>query len=326
MKITVVRRVVQVGMLALFCLPPLLAGWGLAGLFAGTDGEVATPAEGVFFGSLSSSSAAGVTLLDPLAALEAMAASRSLLTASALAGALLVVAVYGLVRGRAFCGWVCPVNLIGEGVDAMRRRAGISVPERTVGRHAKIIVAAIVVAASALVGFPVFEAVSPIGAVNKGLAFGGFAGAGTLAAVVVAELLVSRRVWCRALCPLGGALQVLGRVGQVNVAISHDACIHCGKCADACLADPAILAPALAGEDDMVRAGDCMACGACVDACPASALRFRLGRLALPGGAVPMNMAESVPFRRREGRAKLQVSLRPPGAAIREANDQRREL
>ncbi|MEY8460380.1 4Fe-4S binding protein [Eggerthellaceae bacterium 24-137] len=279
-KITVVRRVVQVGMLALFCLPPLLAGWGLAGLFAGGDGEVATPAEGVFFGSLSSSSAAGVTLLDPLAALEAMAASRSLLTASALTGALLVVMVYGLVRGRAFCGWVCPVNLIGEGVDAMRRRAGIAVPERTVDRRAKIIVAAIVVAASALVGFPVFETVSPIGAVNKGLVFGGFAGAGTLAAIIIAELFVSRRVWCRALCPLGGAFQVLGRAGQVNVAINHDACIHCDKCAEACLADPVILAPVLAGEDDMVRAGDCMACGACVDACPASALRFRLGRSA----------------------------------------------
>lgn len=278
MKIMVVRRVVQVGMLALFCLPPLLAGWGLAGLFAGGDGEVATPAEGVFFGSLSSSSAAGVTLLDPLAALEAMAASRSLLTASALVGALLVVVVYGLVRGRAFCGWVCPVNLIGEGVDAMRRRVGIAVPERTVGRRAKIAVAVAVVAASALVGFPVFEAVSPIGAVNKGLAFGGFAGAGTLAAIVIAELLVSRRVWCRALCPLGGVFQVLGRAGQVNVAIDHDACIHCDKCSEACLADPVILAPVLAGEDVIVRAGDCMACGACVDACPAAALRFRLGR------------------------------------------------
>lgn len=278
MKITVARRIVQVFMLVLFCLPPLFAGWGLAGLFAGGDGEVATPAEGVFFGSLSSSSVAGVSLFDPLAALEVAAASRGLLAASALTGALLVVVVYGLVRGRAFCGWVCPVNLIGEGVDAARRRLNIAVPERTVPRRAKIAVAAGVVALSALVGFPVFELVSPIGVVNKGFAFGGLAGAGTLAAIVIAELLVSRRVWCRALCPLGGAFQVLGRAGQVNVAIDHASCIHCGKCEQTCLADPAILAPALAGEDVIVRAGDCMACGACVDACPTRALRFRLGR------------------------------------------------
>ena len=116
MKITVARRIVQVFTLVLFCLPPLFAGWGLAGLFVGGDGEVATPAEGVFFGSLSSSSVAGAPLFDPLGALEVTVASRSLLAASALTGALLVVVVYGLVRGRAFCGWVCPVNLIGEGV------------------------------------------------------------------------------------------------------------------------------------------------------------------------------------------------------------------
>ena len=195
-------------------------------------------------------------------------ASRSLLAASALTGALLVIVVYGLVRGRAFCGWVCPVNLIGEGVDAARRRLGIKVPERTVPRRAKVGVAVAVVLLSALVGFPVFELISPIGAVNKGLVFGGLAGAGTLLAIVIAELLVSRRLWCRALCPLGGTFQVLGRAGQVNVAIDHDACIHCDKCTHVCLADPEILAPALAGKDTIVRAGDCMACGACVDACP----------------------------------------------------------
>ena len=145
-------------------------------------------------------------------------------------------------------------------------------------RRAKIGVAAAVVLLSALVGFPVFELISPIGAVNKGLVFGGFAGAGTLLAIVIAELLVSRRLWCRALCPLGGTFQVLGRAGQVNVAIDHDACIHCDKCTHVCLADPEILAPALVGEDTIVRAGDCMACGACVDVCPTSALRFRFGR------------------------------------------------
>lgn len=276
-KVTIIRRVVQLAMLVLFCLPPLLAGWGVFGLFAGGDEQMPTPADGVFFGSLSSSSVGGVTLFDPLAALEVFAASHSL-ELTALAGALLVLVVYGLIRGRAFCGWVCPVNLLGEGVDWLRRRLGIAVPERTVPRRTKMLVAAAVVALSALVGFPVFEAVSPIGAVNKGLVFGGIAGAGTLVAVLAAELFFSRRIWCRSLCPLGGMYQAIGRAGQVNVAIDHEACIHCDRCKEVCLADPVILEPAVDGNEPLVRAGDCMACGACVDVCPTKALRFRIGR------------------------------------------------
>lgn len=276
-KITIIRRVVQVGMLVLFCLPPLLAGWGVFGLFAGGDEQMPTPADGVFFGSISSSSVGGVTLFDPLAALEVFAASHSLELA-ALTGALLVLVVYGIIRGRAFCGWVCPVNLLGEGADWLRRKLGIAVPERTVPRRTKLVVAAAVVGLSALVGFPVFEAVSPIGAMNKGLVFGGIAGAGTLVAVLVAELFFSRRIWCRSLCPLGGVYQAIGRAGQVNVAINHEACIHCDQCKEVCLADPVILEPAVDGDELLVRAGDCMACGACVDTCPTEALRFQLGR------------------------------------------------
>ena len=104
-----------------------------------------------------------------------------------------------------------------------------------------------------------------------------------LVAVVLAELFWGRRVWCRALCPLGGFYQVLGRVGQVNVRFDREACIHCDACKGACLADPSILDPVLTERDVMVRAGDCMACGACVDACPTHALAFGLGR----GGKAP---------------------------------------
>lgn len=276
-KVTIIRRVVQLAMLVLFCLPPLLAGWGIFGLFAGGDEQMPAPADGVFFGSLSSSSVGGVTLFDPLAALEVFAASHSL-ELTALAGALLVLVAYGVIRGRAFCGWVCPVNLLGEGADWLRCKLGVAVPERTVPRRTKMLVALVVVVLSALVGFPVFEAVSPIGAVNKGLVFGGIAGAGTLLAVLTAELFFSRRIWCRSLCPLGGVYQAVGRAGQVNVAIDHKACIHCDQCKAVCLADPVILEPAVDGDEPLVRAGDCMACGACVDACPTKALRFRIGR------------------------------------------------
>lgn len=286
---TVVRRVVQGAVFLLFCLPPLLVGWGLLGMIPASEDAMATPAEGVFYGSLSSSSVAGLNLVDPLAALETTVAARTIVP-SVVFGALVVVVVYGLIRGRAFCGWVCPVNLLGEGVDALRRRAGITLSESVVPRRLKMGIALGMVVGSALLTLPLFELISPIGALNKGLIFGGFAGVGFLVAVLLVDGFGIRRLWCRSLCPLGGFYEAIGRAGLVSVHIDPQSCIHCDQCKAVCLADPVILTPVLEGETRRVKAGDCMACGRCIDVCPPGALRFGLGY----GEGAPVDSAPSV--------------------------------
>ncbi len=268
------RRVVQAGVLLAQALPLLVCGWGLFGMAVGGDDKLPAPAGLAYYGSLSSVAIGPVEIVDPFAALQVAFAAKTFDLAW-LWAALPVLVVYGLVRGRAFCGWVCPVNLLLEGVDWLRRRLGLEVRERALPRHAKVWVALGVLVASALVGVPVFEVLSPVGAINKGILFGSVAGLATLAGVVVLELFWGRRVWCRSLCPLGGFYQVVGRVGLVNVRIDHAACVGCHACQSACLADPVILEPAIAGEADAVLAGDCMACGACVRACPVGALALR---------------------------------------------------
>lgn len=281
---TWLRRIVQVAAIALFAAPVLAAGWSLFGASAGGDDPLPTPAELPFFGSLSSSSIGGFNLLDPFGVLQVVAASKTV-SFDWLLAAVPVLIVYGLIRGRAFCGWVCPVNLILEIEDAVRRKLSIDVHEAPVPRHAKLWIALGVLALSALTSVPVFEAFSPIGALNKGLLFGAVTGIWVLAAIMLAELFWGHRVWCRALCPLGGFYEAIGRAGLVNVKFDREACVHCDACKRSCLADPVILEPVLAGEDAVVRAGDCMACGACIDACPSRALAFGLGRGAKPAPA-----------------------------------------
>ncbi len=276
-KVTLARRIVQVLALLLFMAPVLLAGWHLLGLSPYVESSVATPAELFFFGSLSSSSVGPLTVLDPFAFLETSLASRSIYL-PALLGIIPVLVVYGLVRGRAFCGWVCPMNLVCELVDWLRKRLKIEVRETPIPRQVKLWAALGVLVLSAILCVPVFEVFSPIGFISKGLIFGGMAGLVCFLAIIAVELFWGHRVWCRSLCPLGGFYEVLGKVGQVNIRIDHDACIHCGMCKKACLCDPAILEPAVDGDDPIVRAGDCMICGKCVDACPADALSFGLGR------------------------------------------------
>jgi ferredoxin-type protein NapH len=275
---TVVRRIVQVLVLLLFLVPVLVAGWGLFGGMVGGDDAIATPAESFpFYGTLSSSTLFGITLLDPFAVLQTIAASKAFDPAWLL-GLLPLLVLYGLIRGRVFCGWVCPVNLLLELVDWLRSKLNIKVEEHVLPRHVKAWVALGVLVLSALLSFPVFEALSPIGFINKGLVFGSLAGGLTLLAILLVELFWGHRVWCRAICPLGGFYEVVGKVGLVNVKIDHDVCIGCNKCKHVCLCDPEILDAPVAGEDVIVRAGDCMLCGKCIETCPVHALSITAGR------------------------------------------------
>ena len=275
---TIARRIVQLAVLLVFLAPVLVAGWSLLGGTVGGDNAIATPADSFpFFGTLSSSSVFGIELLDPFAMLQAVVAAKAFAVDWLLA-ALPVLVVYGLIRGRVFCGWCCPVNLLFELVDWLRAKLHIKVEERVLPRHAKVYVAGGVLVLSLLLGFPVFEALSPISFINKGLVLGSLVGGVTLLAIVLVELFWGHRVWCRALCPLGGFYEVVGKVGLVNVHIDHEKCIGCNKCKKACLCDPEILDAVVAGEDGVVRAGDCMACGKCVETCPTAALSLKIGR------------------------------------------------
>ena len=172
----------------------LAAGWSLFGTSVGGDDAAATPAQLPFFGSLSSSSIGGLDILDPFGALQVIAASKTF-ELDWLLAALPVLIVYGLIRGRAFCGWVCPVNLLLEIVDFARRKLRIDVREMPVPRHAKLWIALAVLGLSALTGVPVFEAFSPISAVNKGILFGAVTGVWVLLAIAVPAGRLLRGAW-----------------------------------------------------------------------------------------------------------------------------------
>ena len=274
---TVVRHFVQVAILLLFLAPVLLAGWKLFGGTVGGDNAIATPSDQFFYGSLSSSSVFGVTLLDPFAMLQVVLASKSF-SLDLLIGVIPMLVVYGLIRGRVFCGWTCPVNLVLETLDWVRKKLHITVEETVLPRRTKVYVAVGVLVLSLILSIPVFEALSPISVINKGIVFGSVVGGVTLFAIVLVELFWGHRIWCRSICPLGGFYEIVGKVGLINVHIDHEACIGCNKCKKSCLCDPEILEAVVAGDDTIVRPGDCMLCGKCIEACPTKALSIKPGR------------------------------------------------
>ena len=271
---TIARRVVQIVVAILFFVPISAAGWSALGLgFSSPEEPLATPSGFAWWGSLSSSNLFGLDLLDPFAALQVAAAAKSVAFAG-LAWALPVLAAYGMVRGRAFCGWACPVNLLCEFVDWLRGKIGhcgarARGSAQGEGRHR---------GGGACSFRSMQRARVRIGESHKrreqGRAVRLVCGVFTLVAIVFAELFWAHRVWCRALCPLGGMYETLGCVGLVSVKIDHYLCVHCGACQAACLCDPEILDDVLSGKAGRVVAGDCMLCGKCVDACPHSALKI----------------------------------------------------
>lgn len=110
-RFLILRRVVQISLMLLY-----IAGnvWGWT----------------ILQGNLSASLFLGVIpLSDPFAALQ-MFSAGALLSANILVGAFIIAAFYFLVGGRVFCSWVCPVNIITDMANYVRRKLGFNQIEK----------------------------------------------------------------------------------------------------------------------------------------------------------------------------------------------------
>jgi ferredoxin-type protein NapH len=259
-KYLVLRRIVQLGLLFLY-----FAGnyWGWKVL----QGDLSSS---VLFGT--------VPLSDPFAVLQILA-TGAMIGTNALVGAVIIALFYGIVGGRAFCSWVCPVNMVTDLAAWLRRKLYIDRIERKIWvtrnlRYYMIVLALIV---SAVSGLAAFEIVSPITILNRGVIFGFGAGAGLLVAIFLFDLFVLKNGWCGHICPLGGVHSILGKRSLVRVKHDSDNCTLCMKCKEVC---PEVQVLGMIGKrSEFVSRQECTNCGRCVDVCDDDALGFQLRNL-----------------------------------------------
>ncbi|MGQ9365527.1 quinol dehydrogenase ferredoxin subunit NapH [Azospirillum sp. ST 5-10] len=276
------RRSAQLAFLALFLSGPLAGVWITRGTLASSETLDVLP------------------LTDPLILLQALLAGHAP-EATALLGAALVLGAYALLRGRLYCSWVCPVNLVTDAAAALRRRLGLK-EGTALNRRLRLHLLAAVLLASAVTGVVAWEAVNPVTLLHRALVFGTLFAGGLAWAVVAAiflfDLAVAPRGWCGHLCPVGAFYGQLGRFGRLAVAAPRRAaCDHCMDCFQVC-PEPHVIAPALNPALDgpgggVILSPDCTACGRCADVCPhdvfALALRLPHGPAA---GAQPLRQGD----------------------------------
>jgi ferredoxin-type protein NapH len=267
-KWLILRRCSQAFFLGLFLIGPLTGLWIVKG----------TLAESLTLGVL--------PLTDPLVLLQSLSAGHKPETA-ALIGGVIVAAVYALLRGRLYCSWVCPVNIVTDAAAWTRRKLGWR-EGMNLGRRPRLAVLLGALIASAVTGTIAWEVINPVTQLHRGLVFGSLSGLGAAVVVVVGLFLfdtaVALRGWCGHLCPVGAFYGLLGKAGAmtgVGVAVSaprRAACDDCRDCYHVC-PEPQVITPALKGDGSpLIASSDCTACGRCVDVCPQDVFALALRR------------------------------------------------
>ncbi len=195
---------------------------------------------------------------------------------TALIGAAFVLAFYGLLMGRAYCGWVCPVNVATDLAAWLRRRLNIKTG-RAPSRSLRYALLACVLLSAAALGSPVWEMVNPVTLTQRALIFGGGVAWSALLLVFLYDLLVAPRGWCGHVCPMGAAYALIGAKPLLRLSAAHSSrCNDCGDCFAVCPEPHIIVAPLKAkqGAGPQILAGDCTACARCIDVCDRQVFRF----------------------------------------------------
>jgi ferredoxin-type protein NapH len=198
-------------------------------------------------GNVWSFSILGLSWTDLLAGVESMFASRAILWA-ALWGMVLPVGLT-LVFGRVFCSWICPAGFLFEIADSLRKRIPWTAKSQrtgTVWHGYKYVLLIVGLIMSALVSMPLLGMLYPpalLGRESHAMLDGLFGAAGIISltgislflfVLLMVELLVSPRIWCRSLCPGGALYALLGKGRVVRVENDVNTCTHCAACIKAC--------------------------------------------------------------------------------------------
>ena len=255
-KYLILRRTVQISILFLFVASNVF-GWK------------------ILTGNLSTAKVLdSFFLADPFAVVQ-ITATGIIIGADVLFGALIVAVFYALIGGRAFCSWVCPLNIVTDSAYKLRRLLFKGEKKiLNINKKARYWVLVLSIILSAISGIAAFEFISPISILHRGIIFG--IGTGWLVIVFIFffDLLILERGWCGHLCPLGAFYSIIGRFNSVKIKHNVDNCTDCMKCFKVCPERQVL--EIVTKKSGFIKFGACTNCGKCIDVCEDNALKFSI--------------------------------------------------
>jgi len=231
----------------------------------------------------------GLGIADPVVILQAVFASGELTVP--LLGAALFPILLAMLFGRVWCGWMCPYHLLADATAWVRTRmlrifskteaaSALPVPSSFKANVTRFGFLVLGTAIAGAIGIPVLNYVNAPGIVSTEAMILVKERAvsleiGFIAALLVLELTILPRFWCRLFCPTGALISVVRTPFSLRVGTAvqrpRSACCKDNRCSASC---PMGLKPYRQGQDLL-----CTNCGLCVDACKrgkgAGGLRFR---------------------------------------------------
>ncbi len=227
--------------------------------------------KGTFLWSLT---VAGYTITDPLAALGITLGGGGFYLP--IIKAALPLILLTLLLGRVYCGWICPADLLFEVTGKVRKVLGwfgIRPLNISFSRVHKYILIPVGLVFTLLLGVQVYTFIYPPALLSRDvihLIYYGSAGVGVvfLTLIILFQISLSERAWCRYFCPGGALYSLLGAKRLVRVHLDTKLCDLCGECDKACEFG---LSPM---RDQMGM--ECNNCGECIYRCRTGALRYRL--------------------------------------------------
>jgi len=226
-------------------------------------------------GTLSGSRLLGFHLIDPLVTLQVILSSKIIMV-NLVIGVVTIILIYLMFGGRSFCAWICPYHWLaelGEKIHQTLKKNKI-IKNHTFDRKIRYYFYGFFLVLALITGYIVFETINPVAIISRFIVYGPSLMLLWVMALLIFEILFSRRAWCRYFCPVGVSYQLIGLLSPLRIKWDKENCSNCKRCQSVCLVPHVLNDSVNQGVSDYVNASDCTRCGLCVDICDDEALSY----------------------------------------------------